>query len=110
MGSFTTKHVFADSKELSYKATPLKNALEEIRDLGIDFTTFMKKEMENENGELVEAINQEIIDQHRNHNLILDYCEDTITSMTNTYTDYVNDMRKQDVTLYYKFVSYVENS
>ncbi|APH05007.1 hypothetical protein [Bacillus weihaiensis] len=109
MGSYTLKHNFADSKELSYKATELKKSLDEIRDLGTDFATFMKKEMENENGELVNAINQEIIDQHRNHNLILDHCEDTITSLTNNYTNYVNDMRKQDVTLYYKFISIVES-
>lgn len=106
MGSFTISHHFADSKELSYKATILKNTISEIRGLSTDFTTFMKNEMETQNGDLVDAINKEMMDQHKNHTVILEYLEDTITSMTNNYTDIVNDMRTQDVTLYYTYHAY----
>ncbi len=109
MGSFTISHNFAESKELSYKVTPFKSSIEEIRHLGTDFATFMKKEMEQENGELVDAIIQEIINQHRNHNLILDHCEDTLTAMANNYTNYVNDRRTQDVTIYYTFNAFDES-
>ncbi|MDL4840542.1 hypothetical protein [Aquibacillus rhizosphaerae] len=94
---------FAKSVNLDNNRYTFYNQTDKLRRLNTDIVSYIKNELEHSDGDIVDSIKKEIIDHQQQSNIKIDHLEDDIDKMSRDYTDHVNDMRKQNITVYYDY-------
>ncbi|WP_026679022.1 hypothetical protein [Fictibacillus gelatini] len=94
-------HKFEDELDLRYKANRFIKQLNVMEALSMELAKFIQKETDNSEGSIIEAINQEVEYRSMYIKGYSDFYEKGMKEKAQTYTNHINDMNQQELTLYY---------
>lgn len=98
----STSYLFLTRDEMENKSNLLNKPLREISDHMISLEKLLRDELEKQQGELVESIKEELDVKMKRTKLAISQMEREHISKVNSYKNIIEEMRRQDVTLYYK--------
>lgn len=95
-------YYFQSNQDLTYKANDFINKVEAMNELGAELVHFIQNETNGNSGKIIEQINK-TIEKHQqfSEQLTISYKE-TMRNAAIHYSDHINDMNTQNITLYYE--------
>ncbi|MDY0406829.1 hypothetical protein P5G51_017015 [Virgibacillus sp. 179-BFC.A HS] len=102
-------HQFEANVDLTYKGDGFVDCFTELEELARKLYQLVEDETENSEGEIIERIDKVIMEQTEFNQI---YCHASKTSMkgiAERYTDLVNDMNTQEITLFYNIIDMGEH-
>ncbi|SRR5690606_5967046 len=91
-------------RDLTYKEQLLKSKIELMEDLGQELLNFIKSETMNYKGDFVHAIDASIEKQEEINALYHEAFRTSMKEQAIRYSEHINDMNGQRLTLYYEVV------
>lgn len=91
-------------RDLTYKEQLLKSKIELMEDLGQELLSFIQSETINYKGDIVDAINASIKKQEEINALYHEAFRTSMKEQAIRYTEHINDMNCQRLTLFYEIV------
>jgi dsDNA-binding SOS-regulon protein len=98
----STSYLFLTHDEMENKSAQLNKPLREIRDQMLSLEELLRDELEKQQGELVDRIKEELDVKMKRTKSAISEMEREHISKVNSYKNIIEEMRRQDVTLYYK--------
>lgn len=98
----STTYLFLRHDEMESKPAQLNKSLQEIRTQMQSLEKLLKDELENQKGELADSIKEELDVKMKQTKSVISQMEREHISKINIYKNIVDEMRRQDVTLYYQ--------
>jgi len=100
----TISYGFDTYKDLTHKSQVFVQKIEQLENLGDELVAFIKEETSKGDGEIMDAIMETVV-KHEEHNKLYHGAYKTVMrNMANYYSDLINDMYRQDITLYYQVI------
>jgi hypothetical protein len=104
MGQLNMLHNFGVEQDFMYKADTFIQQLERMSELDLELVYFIRDEMIYGRGQIIDKTN-EAIEQYQEKNLSNNYLyRDHMKTTASLYTDMINEMRGQNITLYYDII------
>lgn len=98
----STTYLFLTHDEMESKPAQLNKSLQEIRKHMQSLEKLLKDELEKQKGELADSIKEQLDVKMKRTKSAFSQMEREHISKVNIYKNIVDEMRKQDVTLYYQ--------
>src|SRR5690625_5268257 len=92
---------FDVEQDLTGKADKFIAYLEDLTELTLELEDYIKNDLKENKGEKIEQISDKISDQSELNRLYYDTTHASMKNAAIKYTDYVNDLEFQKLTLYY---------
>jgi hypothetical protein len=104
MGQLNMLYHFGPEQDFTYKADTFIQQLERMSDLDLELLYFVRDQLKDSYGQIIDKTN-EAIKQYQENNLSINYTfRDDMRYVASLYTDMINEMRAQDITLYYDVI------
>jgi hypothetical protein len=104
MGQLNMLYNFGPEQDFTYKADTFIQQLERMSDLDLELLYFVRDQLKDSYGQIIDKTN-EAIKQYQENNLSINYTfRDDMRYVASLYTDMINEMRAQDITLYYDVI------
>ena len=97
-------HQFFIYEDLTYKSNSFLKNIQELEKLGQDLQDHIQKETDNQQGKIIEAINESIQNQEKVNTAYHDAYETVMKNMAAHYSHHIADMNWQKLTLYYEVI------
>jgi len=98
----STSYLFLTRDEMENKSNHLNKPLREIRDHMSSLERLLGDELERQKGELADHIKEELDVKMKRTKSAISQMEREHISKVNSYKNIVEEMRRQDITLYYQ--------
>jgi hypothetical protein len=102
MGQIYKMYEFETDLDLRYKAVEFKNLLDQMAILGVGMTMLIKDELKDSSGKLIEEINHTILENQKKNEAMISEQLSAMDTMALQYSNYINDMNKQYITISYE--------
>jgi hypothetical protein len=104
MGQLNMLYNFGLEQDFMYKADTFIQQLDRMSELDLELVYFIRDEMMYGSGQIIDKTN-EAIKQYQEKNLSNNYMfRDDMKTAASLYTDMINEMRGQNITLYYDVI------
>src|SRR5690625_5167947 len=95
---------FDVEQDLTGKADKFIAYLEDLSELTLELEDYINNELQESKGEIIEQISEEIREQSEINRLYYEASDASMKNAAIRYTDYVNDLEFQKLTLYYEVI------
>lgn len=95
-------YLFLTRDEMENKSNQLNKPLREMRDHMSSLEKLLRDELEKQKGELADCIKEQLDVKMKRTKSAISQMEREHISKVNSYKNIVEEMRRQDITLYYK--------
>lgn len=99
-----TLYHFEKEQDLSYKSNAFVRNLEDLERLAVKLNALVSDETSSSKGKIIKKINQTIEEDMRNCQLYYNASRNSMKNSAKEYTELVNDMRAQHMTLHYEVI------
>ena len=104
MGQLNIFYHFDVEKDFMYKANTFIQQLNRMSELDAELVHLIHHEMKYDKGQIIDKTN-EAIEQYQKRNLLSnDLYKNSMNTVAWRYTNMINDMRGQNITLYYDVI------
>jgi Tol biopolymer transport system component len=104
MGQLNIFYHFDVEQDFMYKANTFIQQLNRMSELDAELVHFIHQELNDSSGQIIEKTN-EAMEQYQKRNLLSnDLYKNSMNTAARHYTNMINDMRGQHITLYYDVI------
>lgn len=104
MPQFNMNFTFLKHQDLTYKANPFIQIINDMRDLDIQIFTLINQETSEQTGEIIEAINEDIQKHTTNNANVNNHFEEQMHLKAKQYDMHIFDISSQLITVYYDII------
>jgi exonuclease VII large subunit len=103
-GQQTLLYHFDTEVDLTYKADAFTSRLEKLDNMAMNLNQVVKNEFQNSEGKIIKEAIKAMEKQTEENRQYYNASSTTMKNMAARYTDIVNDMNRQKLTLYYDII------
>jgi hypothetical protein len=103
-GQQTLIYNFDTEVDLTYKADAFTSRLEKLDDIAMNLNQLVKNELQNSKGKIIKESIKAMEKQTEENRMYYNESKTSMKNMAVRYTDIVNDMNRQQLTLHYNII------